>query len=318
MTEPRLHLVTDNSASLFAPFTDSWTIALEAENKSKATIYGYTLSVALFARWLDQTEGTTDPIELEPPRGTALIRGFLAAQLAENSPATARSRWVGLKSFTKWMTAEGELTQNPMLNIVPPTVPEKPAEMLTLEQTAALIKGCEGRLLVDRRDVALMNFFPDTGCRLGGVAGLMLDDVSLRDREARVVEKGSKERIVPFGTTTARALDRYIRMRSRQPYAHLPNLWLSGKDGKAMTPNAIQQMFRRRGRAILGIDNCHPHMMRHLWADTLLGNAEMKEGDVQVLGGWSSRQMLARYAAKNRADRARTAYQGHSPMDNLS
>lgn len=312
MTEPRLHLVGDTTASLFAPFIESWTIALEAENKSPATIEGYTISVRDYARWIDAKYGATDPAQT----ATALIREWLADQLKKNSPATARSRWVGMKSFCKWMDVEQELSPNPMLNVAPPTVPEKPAEMLTLEETSALIKGCDGPLLVDRRDVALMTFFPDTGCRLGGVAGLMLDDLSLRNREARVVEKGNRERIVPFGSTTARALDRYIRLRGRQPHAYLPNLWLSGKDGKAMTKNAIQQMFRRRGRAILGIDNCHPHMMRHLWADTLLKDADMKEGDVQVLGGWTSRQMLGRYAAKTRAERARAAYQGRSPMDN--
>jgi len=313
MTEPRLHLVGDTTASLFAPFIDSWTIALEAENKSRATITGYTISMRDFIRWIDTTHGATEPTETT----TALIRAWLADQLVKNSPATARSRWVGMKSFCKWMTLEGEIAVNPMSTIEPPSVPEKPAEMLTLEQTSALIKGCEGPLLVDRRDVALMTFFPDTGCRLGGVAGLMLADLSLRDREARVVEKGNKERIVPFGANTARALDRYLRLRGRQPNAHLPNVWLSGKDGRAMTKNAIQQMFRRRGRAILKIENCHPHMMRHLWADTLLKDSDMKEGDVQVLGGWSSRQMLGRYAAKTRSERAREAYRGRSPMDKL-
>lgn len=313
MTEPRLHLVGDSSALLFAPFIESWTIALEAENKSPATIEGYNISLRDYVRWVDAAHGTTDPTETT----TALIREWLADQLTKNSPATARSRWVGMKSFCRWMELEGELAPTPMANIAPPHVPEKPAEMLTLEQTAALIKGSDGPLLVDRRDVAIISFFPDTGCRLGGVAGLMLDDISLRGREARVVEKGDKERIVPFGASTARHLDRYIRMRNRQPNAHLPNLWLSGKDGKAMSKSAIQQMFRRRGRAILGIGDCHPHMMRHLWADTMLGDAGMKEGDVQVLGGWTSRQMLGRYAAKNRSERARAAYQGRSPMDKL-
>lgn len=313
MTEPRLHLVGDNTASLFAPFIESWTIALEAENKSPKTIEGYTISLRDYIRWVDDAHGTTDPTQTTP----RLIREWLADQLTKNSPATARSRWVGMKSFCKWMAIEEELTPSPMTNIDPPHVPEKPAEMVSLEQTTLLLKGCDGPLLVDRRDVALMSFFPDTGCRLGGVAGLMLDDVNLRAREARVVEKGDKERIVPFGTSTARALDRYIRLRNRQPYAHLPNLWLSGKDGKAMTPNAIQQMFRRRGRSILGIDNLHPHMMRHLWADMMLKDGDMKEGDVMVLGGWSSRQMLGRYGAKNRAERARAAYEGHSPIDKL-
>lgn len=313
MTEPRLHLVGDTTASLFAGFLDSWTIALEAENKSPATVEGYGISMRDFVRWVDATHGTTDPTEIT----AALIREWLAGQLVKNSPATARSRWMGMKSFCKWMDREGELSPSPMATIEPPNVPEKPAEMLTLEQVSALLKGCEGPLLVDRRDVALVSFFGDTGCRLAEVAGLKLDDVSLRGREARVLGKGSRERIVPFGTSTARALDRYIRARSRQPYAHLPNLWLSGKDGKAMTRNAIQQMFRRRGRAILDLDNVHPHMLRHTFADTWLGKNAGQESDLMELAGWKSRQMLTRYAAKTRGERARQAYQGRSPMDQL-
>jgi site-specific recombinase XerD len=313
MTEPRLHLVTNTSASLFAPYLESWVIALEAENKSPATITGYMYSLQDFVRWVDAKRDATAPTEIT----THLCREWLADQLVKNSPATARSRWMGMKSFCKWMATEEELTPSPMLNVAPPHVPEKPAEMLELEQVAALLKGCDGPLLVDRRDVALISFFGDTGCRLAEVAGLMLDDVSLRGREAKVLGKGSRERIVPFGASTARALDRYIRLRSRQPYGHLPNLWLSGKDGKAMTRNAIQQMFRRRGRAILGVDNVHPHMLRHTFADTWLKSDDAKEGDLMELAGWKSRQMLGRYAAKTRSERARAAYQGRSPMDQL-
>ena len=53
-----------------------------------------------------------------------------------------------------------------------------------------------------------------------------------------------------------------------------------GKDGKAMTPNAVQQMFRRRGRTILAMPNLHPHMLRHTFADTWLGKNEGQEGDL--------------------------------------
>lgn len=314
MTEPRLHLVTNDTSGLFAGFVQSWVIALEAENKSPATVTGYLYSIQDFVRWVDAHRGATDPTEIT----TGLCRAWLADQLVKNSPATAKSRWIGMRSFCKWMDQEGELSPSPMAAVVSPHVPEKPAEMLTLDQVKQLLAGCGGPLLVDRRDLALISMYGDTGARLSEIANLELDDVDLRMRTATVMGKGGRQRTVPFGATTARAVDRYMRLRSRQPYGHLPALWLSGKDGKAMTPNAVQQMFRRRGRAILGIDNCHPHMLRHLFADQWLGDSDGQEGDLMQLAGWRSRQMLTRYAAKTRDERARAAYRaGRSPMDKI-
>jgi site-specific recombinase XerD len=313
MTEPaRLHLVGQTSATLFAPLLESWTIALEADNKSDKTVTGYMYSLIDFVRWLERTRGATAPEEIT----TDLCRRWLADQLKKNAPSTAKSRWTGLRSFCAWMAEEGELTPSPMATIKSPHVPEKHAEMLTLDQVRQLITGCEGPLLVDRRDVALISLYGDTGARLSEVALLAVTDVDLRAREATVMGKGRRERIVPFGASTARAIDRYKRLRDRQQYAHIPALWLSGKDGRAMTSNAVQQMFRRRGRVILGINNLHPHMLRHTFADTWLGN-DGQEGDLMELAGWKSRQMLTRYAAKTRSERARAAYQGRSPMDRL-
>jgi site-specific recombinase XerD len=313
MTEPaRLYVVGQTTATLFAPLLESWTIALVAEGKSDMTVEGYMYSLQDLTRWLDDTRGATGPDEIT----TDLCRRWLAHQQQKNSPATAKSRWTGLRSFCKWMEEEGELTPSPMATVKSPHVPEKAAEMLTLGQVRQLLQGCEGPLLVDRRDVALISLYGDTGARLSEVALLAVDDVDLRAREARLMGKGRRERIVPFGASTARAIDRYKRLRDRQPYAHIPALWLSGKDGRAMTPNAVQQMFRRRGRVILAMPNLHPHMLRHTFADTWLTN-DGQEGDLMQLAGWRSRQMLTRYAAKTRSERARAAYQGRSPMDQL-
>ncbi|MBS4754735.1 tyrosine-type recombinase/integrase [Nocardioides sp. zg-ZUI104] len=136
-----------------------------------------------------------------------------------------------------------------------------------------------------------------------------------RARELLVVGKGNRERIVVFVARTARAFDRYLRMRARSKYAEGPWLWISGKDGKALTTNAVQQMMKRRGAAA-GVPELHTHMFRHGFADAWLASGG-NEGDLMELAGWRSRQMLARYGAGNRARRAREAYQGRSPMDNL-
>lgn len=314
MTElPRLTLVTDTTESLFQPLIDSWILALTAEGKSPKTVSGYTLSMQLFIRWLTDHHAVTEPAELT----TDQCRGFLAHQYDTRSPATAKTRWTGLTSFCRWAAEEDEITPNPMAIVKSPHVPEKPAAMITTEQLEQLIKGCDGKLFIDKRDVALISMYADTGARLAELARLELDAVDLKERHALVMGKGRKVRILPFGVKTARALDRYIRIRGRQKFADSTALWLSGKDGKAITTNAIQQMFRRRGKAILEIDNLHPHMLRHLFADLWL-RGDGQETDLMSLAGWKSRQMVVRYGAATQAERARANYQkGRSPIDNL-
>jgi integrase len=97
--------------------------------------------------------------------------------------------------------------------------------------------------------------------------------------------------------------------------AHSPWLRLSGKDRRSITSNAVAQMLRRRGREI-GAPGLHAHMLRHGFADAWLKSGG-NEGGLMELAGWRSRQILTRYAAATRAERAREAYRSRSPMDRL-
>ena len=147
------------------------------------------------------------------------------------------------------------------------------------------------------------------------IARASVDDLDLRARTLLILAKGRRERILPFGARTARAIDRYLRIRGRQKYASASPLWLSGKDGRGLSANAVHQMLKRRGRDA-GVPGLHAHMFRHGFADAWL-RAGGSEGDLMELAGWRSRQMLTRYASANRAERAREAYQRLSPMDRL-
>lgn len=300
-----------HQATALRALIPSWTLALEAENKSRRTVGGYADSLELFARWLEETDRVTLPEDIT----TATLREWLVELTETRSASTARTRWNGLRSFFAWAAEEEEIPDNPMALVKAPALPEKLVEFLSVEQLKQVIAACEGPLLVDRRDQALILLYADTGARLSEVATAALEDLDLRERTLRIMGKGRRERVLPFGARTARALDRYLRVRGRQPYAEGPWLWLSGKTGRGMTANAVHQMLKRRGREA-GVPGLHAHMFRHGFADAWL-RAGGTEGDLMELAGWRSRQMVTRYAAATRAERAREAYRGRSPMDNL-
>jgi len=128
--------------------------------------------------------------------------------------------------------------------------------VLTTDQIRGLLKVCEGRDFVSRRDAAIIRLFTDTGMRLSELAGLSLDDLDLDTGTAAVLGKGRRMRAYPFGAKTAQALDRYLRVRERGARS-TQALWLSEKGRGSMQSGGIAQMLKRRGLAA-GIAGLHP------------------------------------------------------------
>ena len=130
-------------------------------------------------------------------------------------------------------------------------------------------------------------------------------DVDLWRREITVRGKGGRPRVVRIGHDAARALDRYLRVRSRHAQAWRAQLWLGVNNRGPMTANGIYQLIVRRGRQA-GVD-AWTHRFRHHFSHTWLDRGGA-EGDLMELNGWSSPQMLRRYGASARSARARCTY----------
>ena len=269
-------------SSEWPSFERDFLAFLRSRNLSTSTQRIYTSAVRELAAYL-----TTRDDEPRLSRGQLTrrdVESFVRHRLDKVKPATVSADFRALQQFYKWLLREEEVERNPMDGALPPIVPEQPVPVLTVEQLRALLEGCKGNGVIERRDNAIIRLLVDTGGRLSEVAELTVEDVDFDAGVCHVVGKGRRPRALPFGQATALALGRYLRSRAKDRRADLPGLWLAEKGKGAMGANGIHQMLRRRGLAV-GIERLHADQFRHTAAHSWLSAGGGKPTSCGSWGG---------------------------------
>ncbi|MDQ1128793.1 tyrosine recombinase XerC [Microbacterium sp. SORGH_AS_0888] len=215
-----------------------------------------------------------------------------------DSRATLARRTAAVRGFFAWATESGLVDVDPSLRLVSAKRGRSLPVVGTVDAVAGVLEKAaergEGGDPVALRDGALLELLYGSALRVSELCGIRGDDLDEERRTVRVVGKGDKERVVPFGGSAARALAEYLArgrpaLASRASQHGRPpaDRVFLGARGGALGPRAVYDVVNRALGPALGAPAVGPHVLRHSAATHLLdGGADLRA--VQEILGHAS------------------------------
>jgi site-specific recombinase XerD len=192
------------------------------------------------------------------------------------SAVTIQAYARAIKTFFNWLYKEGYTEEHRLERLKQPKAPKKLIDPLTEVEIAAILSSIDYQTSWGPRNSAIVLLYLDTGLRLTELGNMQMADLHLEDSYVKVMGKGQKERIVPFGSSAQKALMKYIFHFRPEPLRDAQVLL--NLDGGPMTETGLKLMIRRLAKSS-GVERLHAHLLRHTFAVNYLMNG----GDVFTL-----------------------------------
>ena len=284
---------------------------------SPETLRAYEHDLASFLEFLARDFLGKDAAEIRPGEVDPLaVRSFLAAMTRKGLAKTSQGRTLSaVRSLFRFACREGVLTANPAQGVRTPKVPKTLPRHLRPGEVENLIEAPDGDEPLVRRDRAILELLYAAGLRVSELVGLDWRDVDLPARVVRVMGKGSKERMVPFGRPAAEAMRRWLDVwegvrAARKTLDDDEPVFLN-TFGTRLTDRSVRRVIDRWVDAAAVARGVHPHTLRHTFATHLLENgADLRA--IQELLGHSSLSTTQKYTHLE-VDRLLSVYRDAHP-----
>jgi integrase/recombinase XerD len=293
-----------DSQQLIARFTEAlWVEDGLAANTTSA----YRRDLDLYARWLARGVGRSLHAASE-----ADLLGYIAARHAATRSTTANRRLTVFKRFYRWALREHVTQADPTLRIASAKQPLRVPKTMSEAEVVALLQAPDTDSALGLRDRAMLELMYASGLRVSELVTLKSVHVSMQEHVLRVMGKGAKERLVPFGVEAANWLQRYLGLARNVILGERSSdvMFVTAR-GAGMTRQMFWKIVRQHARSADVRTPLSPHTLRHAFATHLLNHgADLRA--VQMLLGHADISTTTIYTHVAR-ERLRQLHARHHP-----
>jgi integrase/recombinase XerD len=265
--------------------------------RSQNTLQGYRRDLKCYEQCCSR-QGVTEPGAVGPQT----VGEFLELLTSEKkSPATVARALSAVRSFHRYLLHSGVTAKNPARSIRTPRLPRKLPGVVSVSQMQKILAAPDSSTPQGIRDRALLALLYGCGLRVSEAAGIRVEDVNFAEKFVRVLGKGGRERLVPFGRSTERAVKTYLNgPRVRLEATMVADRLFLGRGGKGLSRMGIWLIVRNAAKKSGLEKRVHPHTFRHSFATHLLqAGADLRS--VQAMLGHRSVSTTQIYAHLDRA-----------------
>jgi integrase/recombinase XerD len=300
--------MTSDSQAAIDRFVDA--VWLE-DGLSGNTLAAYRRDLKAFADWLQQSSG----IALDSVQ-EAHLQAYFAARHRQSKATSANRRLTVFKRYYRWALRERWVQVDPTLRMLAAKQALRVPKTLSEEQVDALLGAPDDNSSLGLRDKAMLELMYASGLRVSELVKLKTLHVSLNEGVLRIMGKGSKERLVPFGDMARDSLTSYLQgariaLIGTKQTDDLFVTASGSKAGTAMSRVMFWQLIKKYA-VLAGITApLSPHTLRHAFATHLLNHgADLRS--VQVLLGHADISTTTIYTHVAR-ERLKSLHSQHHP-----
>ena len=280
------------------------------EGLSKNTLAAYRRDLTLFAGWLlAHQRALVDTTVVD-------INHYFAAKHSATKATTANRRLTVFKRYFRWCLRERLIATDPTLQLMAARQAPRVPKTLTESQVEALLAAPDVSMALGVRDRTMLELMYASGLRVSELVTLKVFNVGLNENVLRVIGKGNKERLVPFGEVAGLWLKRYLAQARPELLAdkQTDDLFVTSRGvnaGSAMSRVMFWMIVKKHALGAGITVPLSPHTLRHAFATHLLNHgADLRA--VQMLLGHADISTTTIYTHVAR-ERLKTLHARHHP-----
>lgn len=240
------------------------------KNYSSYTVLSYQTDLFQLKDFIKIQYGEFSPEKITSEQ---LREWIIALMDIGEKPSTVNRKISAVKSFYKYLNRNDLTDNNPTLKIITPKRPKNlPVFFQEKEMDKSLEISEKNPTFEGIRDTLIVELIYQTGLRRSEVVNLLDVNVDTIKCQLKILGKGNKERMIPFGNDLANRIDSYRKARGSEVGEVRSQSLFITKAGVTMKPAQIYNIVKKKMGQVSSLQKRSPHVLRHTFATTLLNH----------------------------------------------